>query len=205
MKIVDKSRYDGATFYTVELEEDVFVDVRCSNGCYYVMDCEDGCEVFNSDGNTFDYHYDANEVVEFVRATTGAKAESLAEKCMVIVNIEKLEGCKTIVLTGRDKNVRQIAKHLQARLYHTPREYDYFEDYPLVVAELKDSVEGEKGIVVITTQNKEFLDCLLESNIDFVLATVRKNDYEENVYRLRVMDKKDALDCRNAFDMEFRR
>lgn len=124
---------------------------------------------------------------------------------MNIVNIEKLDGHKTIVLTGRDKNVRQIAKHLQARLYYAPREYDYFEDYPMVVDELKDSLTYENGIVAITTQSKEFLDCLLESNIDFVLATVRKNDWEDDVYRLRVVTKEYALECREAFNMEFRR
>ena len=94
-----------------------------------------------------------------------------------IINIEKLDGHKTVVLTGRDKNVRLIAKHLQARLYYAPREYDYFEDYPMVADELKENLTHENEIVVITTQSKEFLDCLLESNIDFILATVRKNDH----------------------------
>ncbi len=124
---------------------------------------------------------------------------------MKIVNIEKLDGHKTIVLTGRDKNVRHIAKHLQARLYYAPREYDYFEDYPMVADELKESLTYENGIVAITTQSKEFLDCLLESNIDFVLATVRKNDWEDDVYRLRVVTKEYALECREAWNMEFRR
>ena len=124
---------------------------------------------------------------------------------MDIVNIEKLDGHKTIVLTGRDENVRQVAKHLQARLYYTPRYTDYFEDYPMVANELQNSLSYENGIVIITTQNKEFLDCLLESNIDFVLATVRKNDHEDSVYRLRVVTKEYALECRKAFDMEFRR
>lgn len=122
-----------------------------------------------------------------------------------IINIEKLDGHKTVVLTGRDKNVRLIAKHLQARLYYAPREYDYFEDYPMVADELKENLTYENGIVVITTQSKEFLDCLLESNIDFILATVRKNGHEDNIYRLRVVTKEYALECREAFNMEFRR
>ena len=124
---------------------------------------------------------------------------------MNIVNIEKLDGHKTIVLTGRDKNVKQVAKHLRARLYYAPRYTDYFEDYPMVVDELQNSLAHESGIVIVTTQSKEFLDCLLESNIDFVLATVRKNDDEDYIYRLRVVTKEYALECRNAFDMEFRR
>ena len=123
---------------------------------------------------------------------------------MKIVNIEKLDGHKRIVLTGRDKNIRVIAKHLKARLYYTPRDTDYFEDYPMVVNELKENLECESGIVIVTTQSKEFLDCLLESDFDFILATVRKNDWEDDVYRLRVVTKEYALGCREAFNMEFR-
>ena len=124
---------------------------------------------------------------------------------MKIINIEKLDGHKTVVLVGRDKNVRQVAKYLQARLYYAPREYDYFEDYPMVADELKDSLTYENGIAIITTQSAEFLDCLLESNIDFVLATVRKYETDDDdTYRLRVVTKEYALDCRNTFNMDFR-
>jgi hypothetical protein len=40
--------------------------------------------------------------------------------------------------------------------------------------------------------------------MDFVLATVRKNDYEDDLYRLRVVTKEYALEGREAFDMELR-
>lgn len=124
---------------------------------------------------------------------------------MKIINIEKLEGHKTIVLTGRDKNVRQIAKHLQAKLYYTPRDTDYFEDYPMVVNELKEILTCENEIAIITTQNKEFLDCLLESNIDFVMVTVRQFDNDDSdVYRLRVLAKEEALANCRAFNFELR-
>lgn len=123
---------------------------------------------------------------------------------MDIINIEKLDGHKRIVLTGRDKNVRAIAKHLKAKLYYCPRDTDYYQDYPMIANELQKTLECESGIVIITTQSKEFLDCLLESNLDFILATVCKNDYEDDVYRLRVVTKAYALECRDAFNMEFR-
>ena len=125
---------------------------------------------------------------------------------MNIVNIEKLDGHKTIVLTGRPNNVRKIAKHLQAVLYHLPSDEDYFEDYPMIANNLQENLAYyENRIVIITTQSKEFLDCLLKSNIDFVLATVRKNDNEDDIYRLRVVTKEYALDCIKAFNMDFRR
>lgn len=67
MKINDKYENNGELIYTVELEEDVFVDVKCVGDLCYVMSCEDGYEAYNSDGNTFDYHFNENEVIEFVR------------------------------------------------------------------------------------------------------------------------------------------
>lgn len=123
---------------------------------------------------------------------------------MQIVNIEKLNGHKIVVLTGRIEHVRTIVKHFQSRLYLVPSINDYFMDYPIVVEELKEELFYEKDVVFVTTQSKEFLDCLLESDIDFVLATVRKNDYEDDIYRLRVITKEYALECRAAFDMELR-
>lgn len=123
---------------------------------------------------------------------------------MNIINIEKLNGHKRLVLVGRDENVRIIAKHLQARLYYAPRDTDYYQDYPMIINELQESLECESGIVVVTTQSKEFLDCLLESDFDFILATVRKNDWQDDVYRLRVVTKEYALECREAWNMDFR-
>lgn len=126
---------------------------------------------------------------------------------MKIVNIEKLDGHKTIVLTGRDKHVRAVAKHLQARLYYVPRETDYFEDYPLVVNELKELLENTHtdGIVIITSQSAEFLDCLLRSDLDFAMVTVRHFDIDdEDTCRLRVTTKEYAWENRCAFNYELR-
>ena len=123
---------------------------------------------------------------------------------MEIINFEKIVGHKRIVLVGRPKNVRAVAKYMKAILLHCPRRDDYFMDYPMVVKELQDYVQHEPGVVIVTTQSKEFLDCLLESDFDFMLATVRKNDHEDDIYRLRVVTKEYALQCRESFDMEFR-
>ena len=128
---------------------------------------------------------------------------------MNIINIEKLDVHETIVLTGRNENVRAIAKHLKARLYYVPRDTDYFEDYPLVAKELKDLLEntyiGDTPII-ITTQNAEFLDCLLESDIDFTMVTVRKYDHDDkDTYRLRITTKEYALESRRAWNYELRK
>ena len=52
--------------YTVELEEDVFVDIKCCETFCYIMSCEDGCTTYDHNGNTFDYHYDKRSVIRFV-------------------------------------------------------------------------------------------------------------------------------------------
>lgn len=126
---------------------------------------------------------------------------------MRVVNIEKLDGHKTIVLTGRDENIRKIVDHLNAKLHYAPQMTDNYQDYPMIASGLKEIVDRESrdSITIIATQSEEFLDCLLQSDIDFVVATVRKYDTDDDdMYRLRVMPKQEALDCRNAFNMEFR-
>lgn len=70
MKIKDVYDDNGACFYTVELEKDVFVDVKRIGDLYYVMDCGDGFEAYNSDGNTFSYYFSDGEVIRFVRNAT---------------------------------------------------------------------------------------------------------------------------------------
>lgn len=127
---------------------------------------------------------------------------------MKIINIEKIDKHKVIVLTGRNENVRVIAKHLQAILYYAPRDTDYFEDYPLVVKELKETVDNMRyldRVIAITSQSAEFLDCLLQSELDFALVTVRKDTKEEDLYRLRVISKEEAWANRCAFRFELRR
>ena len=125
---------------------------------------------------------------------------------MNIINIEKLDTNKTIVMTGRPNNVRKIAKHLQAILYYCPNVEDYFEDYPSIVQDLKETVKHENRVVIVTTQSAEFLDCLLESNMDFIMVTVRKYDHDdEDTYRLRVTTKEYAVENRRAWNYELRK
>jgi hypothetical protein len=124
---------------------------------------------------------------------------------MNIINLEKLDTTKIIVLTGRAENVRAIAKHLQAKLYFLPREEDHFTDYPSIINEFQEHLKYEKGIIIVTTQSKEFLDCLLESELDFVQVTVRHYDHDDDdTYRIRVLTKEEALADRRAFNMELR-
>lgn len=125
---------------------------------------------------------------------------------MNIINLEKLDTNKIIVLTGRPNNVRKIAKHLKAKLYVLPSEEDYFDDYPNIINKFQEHLTNETGIIIVTTQSEEFLDCLLQSNLDFAQVTVRKYDHDDDdTYRIRVLTKEEAWADRCAFNMELRR
>ena len=128
---------------------------------------------------------------------------------MKVVNIEKLAGHKRIVMTGREEHVELVASKLVESKFrdilYCPQREDYFLDYPDIIKDLQKELDGDEAVVVVTTQSKEFLDCLLESDFEFVLATVRKyGDDPDDLYRLRVMSKEEALADRRNFDMELR-
>lgn len=124
---------------------------------------------------------------------------------MKIINIEKLDGHNIIVMTGRNEHVREVAAYLRATLYHCPRYTDYFMDFPDVAKELQETLTYAKGVTIVTTQSKEFLDCLLTSDLDFILATVRQYDTDDDdTYRLRVLTKEEAWQDRCRFNMELR-
>lgn len=124
---------------------------------------------------------------------------------MNIFNIEKLDLSKPVVLTGRNEHVRAIAKELKAKLYYLPRCEDHFTDYPAIIKDFQSYIEREEGIIILTTQSEEFLDYLLESDFEFTQATVRHYDNDsEYPYRLRVLNKADALANRKAFNFEMR-
>lgn len=124
---------------------------------------------------------------------------------MKIFNSEKLDGHNVVVMTGRSEHVREVAEVFATPLYCLPRNDDYFMDYPGIVEKLQRVLSRKTSQVVVTTQSAEFLDCLLTSNIDFVLATVRKFERDEDdVYRLRVLTKEEAWKDRRDFNMELR-
>ena len=122
-----------------------------------------------------------------------------------ILGLEKLTGHKTIVMTGRNEDIEFVANRIveypHSNILFLPDHLLYFQDYPKDIDELREELDVLDEVVVIATQSKEYLDCLLESKLDFILATVRREDDE---YHLRVMSKSDALYMREMFDMELR-
>ena len=67
MKIISEvNEKRNESIYTVELEPGVSVDVKRVENYYYIMQCGDGYEVFDDNGNTFDYSFDREKVLDFV-------------------------------------------------------------------------------------------------------------------------------------------
>ena len=56
VKIIDHwtDSVDCSTYYTVQISENRFVDVKCcSDGFAYIMQCEDGNEIYDNSQNTY--------------------------------------------------------------------------------------------------------------------------------------------------------
>lgn len=127
---------------------------------------------------------------------------------MKIANIEKLAGHEVIVMTGRDIHILAVASQLVEAPICTAPCYpdvdDYFMDYPDIARMIKDDIPRMGSPAIFSTQSAEFLDCLLNSDLDFILATVRQVDGDEYDYRLRVLSKEEALENRRDFNMELR-
>lgn len=127
---------------------------------------------------------------------------------MTIVNIEKLGGCKTILLLGRPLDVERVARQLvdnpRNNILYCPNPLDFFEDFPQLVSDIAEEVAETEERTILATQNKEFIDTLLESDLEFMVATIRTDRENPDKYWLRVKSKDDALACRKDFDMELR-
>lgn len=124
---------------------------------------------------------------------------------MEIVNLDKLQGHKRIVLTGRYNPVMTVANELIddffANFWTTPHSIDYFEDYPSKINNMFDRFPADKT-GIIYTNSLEFLDVMLKSKHDFILGTVREDPNGQ--LRIRVKTKEEALYMRQAYDAELR-
>ena len=67
MKITNKWEDNNALFYTIELNKNIFVDIKFVNNLCYIMSCEDGCLTYNNSGNSCYYSFNEDEVINFVK------------------------------------------------------------------------------------------------------------------------------------------
>lgn len=126
---------------------------------------------------------------------------------MEIVNIDKLQSHKRIILTGRYRHVHSVIVELFKRDNShgtcdvAPGVDDYFADYPEMVNDIFNNICHDHTHIIYTN-SIEFLDVMLKSKHEFILGTVRQ-DYSGQL-RIRVLTKEEALHNRETFNMELR-
>lgn len=122
---------------------------------------------------------------------------------MKIWHLEKIYGRNMLIL-GRKSNVDAVINALRNRdtltVTSVPDIDTYYADFPDHVKQLSASLADGKSHV-ITTQNEEYIDAMLESNMDFTVTTVRDFDGE---LRVRCLSKEDAKNGRETYNMELR-
>lgn len=125
---------------------------------------------------------------------------------MEIINFEKITS-KIVLVTGRNEYVdyliNELVQDMENDVYSLPEKNDYYRDYPEIIKGVGEVIKNRKERVAITTQSKEFIDRLLESEIDFQSVTVIFDD-ENKCYRCRVIDKETARRCIEEYGLELR-
>ena len=100
-----------------------------------------------------------------------------------------------ILLLGKNDAVEEYANDVLnnsiSRLPHITTHHTEFEKYI-------DAIREEKPPVV-TTQNIEFVDALLQSDLNFAVVTVRRYSGE---VKARTMTKADVLTCRLSWNFD---
>ena len=120
-----------------------------------------------------------------------------------IVGLELLNDRITLLL-GRWEDVNKVFSAMSCRwpcyMSIVPTSTMHFQDYPAHIQSMKDGFQ-DRRYHVIHTQSKEYVDCLLESDMEFGVVTVREVDGQ---LRIRHLSKEEARYCRETFCMELR-
>ena len=66
MRIV-KMDLNNDFLYTIELEENVLIDVKFNKDEYKFICTDDGYSAYDWNGNSFDYNFNALEVINFLK------------------------------------------------------------------------------------------------------------------------------------------
>ena len=108
---------------------------------------------------------------------------------------------KTILLLGRNNLVEKYAEHilkidLRNDIVYYPTITDHHSEYPKYIDYIKEDEPP-----VVTTQSKEMIEVLLNSDLDLQVITVR--DYNGKL-QSRKMSKKECLYISKSFNIDFR-
>lgn len=106
---------------------------------------------------------------------------------------------KTILLLGKHEAIMSYASSLwetdiEKEIEFLPSPFSHHSEFEEYIEKIK-----EEAPPIIVTQNEEFLDALLNSDMDFDIVTVRK--YEEEV-KERTLSKEKVKEMREKFDFD---
>lgn len=108
-----------------------------------------------------------------------------------------------ILLLGKTKAIgNYLSKniHQEDKIIFCPEPDVHFSEFPNIINEIK-----EYNPSVIISHNMEFIDCLLNSDLEFDVITVRGiKHYNDELYHVRTLIKQDALELREKYEMELR-
>lgn len=107
-----------------------------------------------------------------------------------------------ILLLGKSKNIGTYLAnnvHQEDKIIFCPEPDVHFSDFPNIINEIK-----EYNPSVIVSHNMEFIDCLLSSDLEFDVITVRSIDDSDSSCYTRTLIKQDALKLREKYEMELR-
>lgn len=122
---------------------------------------------------------------------------------MEIINADKLDKSKIPVFLGKEDDIEAVLSRYIHLLQWYPHPTMHFTEYKKAAVDACEEAALHNGSAAISTQSKEFLDVLLETDFDLQIVTVRR-DPDMSTYRLRVLSKKEAAENRESFDMELR-
>lgn len=129
---------------------------------------------------------------------------------MKILGIDKISSDEVIFLLGKPDCIDEVWNEL-CRIHSKdggigmifePNPRMHFTEYPSIAANLMNSCDEPSKWNIISTQSAEFIDAMLESEIDFVVVTARA--CPDGYIRLRRLEKDEAIEDRKMFNMEFR-
>lgn len=109
-----------------------------------------------------------------------------------------------ILLLGKSKNIGTYLSeniHQEDKIIFCPEPDVHFSEFPNIINEIK-----EYNPSVIVSHNMEFIDCLLSSDLEFDVTTVREdiNNITLLPYFTRTLSKQEAYELREKYEMELR-
>lgn len=115
------------------------------------------------------------------------------------LNDEGRNNMKTVLLLGKNDVIEEYAERvlkvdMKFDILRCPAITDHHTEYVEYVGVIRDETPP-----VITTQNLEMIDILLESDLDFKVITAKRIDDE---IRTRILSKEDVVKNREAWNFD---